>query len=890
MKRKVLSALIALISVTAFGQKKFSEGEFKAKMEWKKGIEVVCPASHIDENTFRDIPIEIKQAIQAKNRLRPGDTQKAFFDVLYDPDMPEVAQAAFQRAVDIWAELLNSNAKINVIALWQELGPNVLGSAGPGTYYRNFSGAARANTWYPIALAEKMAGQNLNSPDDFDIVARFSSEQNWYYGTTGTPAVGQFDFTSVVLHELCHGLGFVGSMSVEGTQGSYGLGTATPVVFDTYIRNEKDQNVIDTTLFKNPSTALRNELISENLFFNAPKTVAKNNNEKIKLYAPTIFDSGSSVFHLDDRKYPAGTVNSLMTPTAGIREINYEVGPLALGMFAEMGWKGSSIIHTPLKDFESATEVLVSAKLISDTTFVNGSTILNYVELDSETGTAEQLDAGLENPTQIVMTKNATNGNYEATIPVNDPTSVFVYYLTASDNLGNNVSSPPTAPAFYWLFEVGLPDIWAPTIEYYPPTIVVSGNAINFVANVDDDFEAGVDTVYVDYAINGTPQPSFGLRKYNPEVDAEYSQGGSDDIAYLSIGGIPALNENDVVTFSMSAVDKAGNITTIPTTAGGTNLDDPVVADEYEFVATTLLETIEQDFINFDEPTEAFASTGFNIQTPSGLTNGALQSHSPYKNGLGLYDPVSGNTFLDFDYNAIALYRHPILISKDSATISFDEIVLVEPGEDGAEFGDQNFWDYVVVEGSLNFGSSWFQLSDGYDSGADPAWKSLFTSTLSPANAENPTSNGTPSPGLFRTREINIYDALLPEAAGSEMLLRFRLFADQWVNGWGWAIDNLAIQKPAPKPLATEDNLFDLSLSPNPSVDHVDVKARLANADNAKLEIFSANGVKMYNKNLSLNDNVIDHRVNTQSYAAGTYIVKIKTKDGEQAKRFVISK
>jgi hypothetical protein len=90
--------------------------------------------------------------------------------------------------------------------------------------------------------------------------------------------------------------------------------------------------------------------------------------------------------------------------------------------------------------------------------------------------------------------------------------------------------------------------------------------------------------------------------------------------------------------------------------------------------------------------------------------------------------------------------------------------------------------------------------------------------------------------------------------------------------------------------LATEANLFDLLLSPNPSVDHLDIKARFANTDNADLEIFKVNGVKVYNKNLSLNDNVIDHRVNTQSYPAGTYIVKVKTKEGEQVKRFIISK
>jgi hypothetical protein len=32
--------------------------------------------------------------------------------------------------------------------------------------------------------------------------------------------------------------------------------------------------------------------------------------------------------------------------------------------------------------------------------------------------------------------------------------------------------------------------------------------------------------------------------------------------------------------------------------------------------------------------------------------------------------------------------------------MTFDEIVLVEPGESYADFGDTEFWDYVIVEGS----------------------------------------------------------------------------------------------------------------------------------------------------------------------------------------------
>ncbi|AWV98648.1 T9SS type A sorting domain-containing protein [Arcticibacterium luteifluviistationis] len=889
MKRKVLSVLIGFISLTAFGQQKFTDREYKAKMEWKKGNEVICPASHIDENTFRDIPEEIKLAIAANNRLRPGATNAAKFNVLYDPEMPQVAQDAFQRAVDIWSELLNSDVDIEVIALWQDLGPSVLGSASPGTYYRNFAGAGKVNTWYPIALAEKMSGQALNSPEDFDIVARFSSAQNWYYGTTGTPAVGQFDFTSVVLHELCHGLGFVGSLGVEGTQGYYGLGTDIPVIFDTFVQNEKDQNVVDTTLFPNPSTALRNELISENLFYNSPLAVGNNNGDKISLYAPTIFDSGSSIFHLDDNTYPAGTVNSLMTPTAGIREINYDVGPIVMDIFTDMGWKSSSIIHTPVKDIETATEVTINVTIFSDTSLVDGSAILNYISLDTETGTIEERDNGLLNPTKVPLIKGEGN-KFSAVIPITDPTSLIFYFITASDNLGNNMTSPPSAPELYWLFEVGSPDIAGPSIEYYPPTIVVSGSPINFVANVEDAFEAGIDTVYVNYAINGVDQTPFGLRKYNADTDAEFSQGGSDEIAYLMPEGIPALEENDVVTLSMTAVDKAGNSTTIPTTAGGTSFDSPVVPDVYEFVATTLLETISEAFLDFEEDTEAFASTGFNILTPSGLSNGALQTESPYKNGLGLYDPTFGTVALDFDYNAIALYRHPILISTDSATISFDEIVMVEGGDEGFVFGEEGFWDYVIVEGSLDFGGSWFSLTDGYDANSDDAWSELFNSSLTPANAEVPTSNGTPSPALYRTREINIYDALLPEAAGSEMLLRFRLYADQWVNGWGWAIDNLSIQKPVAKALASEAALFDMTLSPNPTVNHIDVKARMAQAKTAKVEIFQINGIKVYDKDLELEDNALEHRIDTHNYDAGSYIVKLKTEGGEQSKRFVINR
>lgn len=883
MRKSFLALFFTLAITYTFGQNLYESRAkldvFRAKKESIKGIPVVCPANHTDINTYVEMAEDVRLAIEAKRKLRPSGIQKKAQFVVDYVDFPDNARASMERALDIWSEILPSDVPINVIALWQQLGPNTLGSAFPGTFQRNFSGSQRAFTWYPIALAEKMAGEDLNSPLDYDMVVRFSSDVNWYYGETGQPAVGQFDLTTVMLHELCHGLGFVGSLEVDGAQGSYGSGTPFPFIFDTHVENDKMQSVIDTNFFKNPSTQLRNELISENLFFNGNLTVLGNNGERPRLYAPTIFDAGSSISHLDDKEYPSGTENSLMTPSAGFREVNFDPGPIVRNMFADMGWKSTSVIHTPLKDFEDATEVTVSAKVFSDTTFDANSVLVHYLELDLETATQD--DIILENAVSFPMTL-ASNGNYEYNIPITDPTAAFFYWITVDDDFGKQATSPPEAPSLYWLFFVGIPDEAGPTIDYTAPTIVPAGNAISFLTSVDDDYEAGIDSVFVTYSIDGGADQTFGLKKYDVNTDnPDFSQGNLDDISYLAEDGLPGLNVGQTVKFRITARDKAGNETIIPTTAGGTGQDDPVVVTDYVITATNLLDPVETYLNDFDEPTDDFALLGFETAIPQGLQNGALHTTAPYSNGLGLFNPVSGATYLDWDANQIALFRRPIVVKADSATISFDEIVLVEPGETDSQYGDVNFWDYVIVECSFNGGSSWIELGDGYDASQDSDWEKLFVDNLSPAGASNPTSNGTPSTAFFRPREINIYDYLIPEVAGREMLLRFRLYADQWVNGYGWVIDNLAIQTPKPKPLATEaDENLSLQIGPNPTSDFIDIKLESVKGKKVALKVYDTVGSISISEEVNTINNSLDHRLHVGQLSAGTYLLKVGTEDG----------
>src|SRR5690606_5137635 len=43
--------------------------------------------------------------------------------------------------------------------------------------------------------------------------------------------------------------------------------------------------------------------------------------------------------HWDEEAFPAGEVNSLMTPFLGFAEANHNVGPITKGLFADMGWE-----------------------------------------------------------------------------------------------------------------------------------------------------------------------------------------------------------------------------------------------------------------------------------------------------------------------------------------------------------------------------------------------------------------------------------------------------------------------------------------------------------------------------------------------------------------------
>lgn len=161
----------------------------------------------------------------------------------------EQRRIAFQLGLDIWGSILESDVDIVVQATFAPLPlgielpevfiPNpgvpfpcnaifaVLGLTGPLEMFANFPNAPLADRWYPVPLANAIAGEDLTpgpldpglltTPHRDDILVMFNpvvdtpgclAASNWYYGLDGNKG-NDIDLVNMVLHEVTHGLGIV---------------------------------------------------------------------------------------------------------------------------------------------------------------------------------------------------------------------------------------------------------------------------------------------------------------------------------------------------------------------------------------------------------------------------------------------------------------------------------------------------------------------------------------------------------------------------------------------------------------------------------------------------------------------------------------------------------
>ena len=317
----------------------------QAQMKVRPGVMDTCYASPEIMNTKVHAEHMLAESPQLQQARTAADAEvppvkTAEFIVNYTGFTPE-AEAAFQYAVDIWSTILVSDVPIRVDANFQVLPPNVLGSAGPTFIFSDFDESVEPDTWYISALADAIAGEDLaetidSVPNAPDLRARFSSTFNWYYGTDLNPAADQYDFVSVVLHELGHGLGFIGGASYnDSTEIGEVRIAGLPIIYSDFVENSGDTAILS---LPDSSKILGEFLTSNDLFMTGENTVEAYDGQEPKIYAPTVWRGGSSYSHWDEDSFPAGDPNSLMSPQFGFAESIHQVGEITKGLFEDMGW------------------------------------------------------------------------------------------------------------------------------------------------------------------------------------------------------------------------------------------------------------------------------------------------------------------------------------------------------------------------------------------------------------------------------------------------------------------------------------------------------------------------------------------------------------------------
>jgi hypothetical protein len=681
------------------------------------------------------------------NRLKSENANPARFIISYN-NVPNGAKPAVVMATEIWSSLISSTVPIHLeIRFSTTMQTGALAGTLPGTIYKIYNHGYLPPLAYPVALAEKFTGRELNGADEPDIIITYNSNYSWYYGTDGNPDYYQQDFLTITLHEMAHGLGFTGLFYVDNeNKGNY-IWPGNHMVYDYYLRNPDGKSLIDTDLFPVPSTALATALTKPKVYFESPILIDVKN-KPAELYIPSRWDQGSSLYHLSELYN--GTNDGLMTYAQAPGESLHDPGTIAKNMLYDMGWIYTSIEHDSLRDREDIEEPFhVSAKIISDTrlSFV----VFPHLHYSFDNFITED---------SIQMKATGVLNEYAADLQIEKIGTRVYYYISAADRYERIYTYPAGAGETVFTFYAG-EDTIPPDVDYLPVEfMLITEDTIDIEASIWDNL--GIDTVIIDYLINDIQQESFGLANDSANIYKGFFDFSTKG---LVIG--------DTISYKLTVIDNA---------LGKNTVVDPPLG-YHQFAVEEIPEFQEAYSNDFERSVKDFLRNGFDRYKPEGWNNYALHTDHPYKS------PSKDNTNWEF----LAQLRIPIKLRPGDAFMYFDEIALIEPGDPGPagqNYGDSLFYDYVVVEGSRDGGENWVAFEDGWDCRRTDAWEELFNSII---DERNNISLALPTEVHYRPHLINLLGNGY-FTGNDEVLIRFRLFSDPYFNGWGWAIDNLLIQ------------------------------------------------------------------------------------------------
>lgn len=224
-------------------------------------------------------------------------------------------------AISVWdAKIANTPGRqINLDVIWTSLSDNTLG----GSYSEKRCNGTRIWNAAEGIWRDGMttAASAFDTRIVYDIDAAGSS---WNFGS-GTPSSNAIDFRSVVTHELGHSLGFDSTYNLTTSDvfsdDSYGIS-----IWDSYLIDENG-NAPEAGSTGSPGNF--DEV--GNVYFTGSAARAANNGQNIAIYAPSPYEEGSSLAHLD-------STTALMSRGISTGVVHREPTDVEWAMMTDMGW------------------------------------------------------------------------------------------------------------------------------------------------------------------------------------------------------------------------------------------------------------------------------------------------------------------------------------------------------------------------------------------------------------------------------------------------------------------------------------------------------------------------------------------------------------------------
>lgn len=276
---------------------------------------------------FGAAALDVAAPVSASAFSAPANTD---FALSFDSSVDAATRQVVTAAAGLWSAVLEVRVPITVQVTMPSMGPGMLGAAGPTSAFFGYPSFPRADVLYPVALANQMHGRDLDTLQP-DIELELSTSVSWDKRIDGSVAPAAQSMLLVAVHELAHGLGHTSWVRPSG------LGWAVNYQRDGVTLGFAYDRLVVTpggTPITSVSEAALGSVITSPLHWSGGRGRTANGGTGPRLYAPGVFEVGSSIGHLDEATFTSG----LMTPFLGRGEVHTTVPTLSRAMLADIGW------------------------------------------------------------------------------------------------------------------------------------------------------------------------------------------------------------------------------------------------------------------------------------------------------------------------------------------------------------------------------------------------------------------------------------------------------------------------------------------------------------------------------------------------------------------------